>query len=127
LFARAIFNLFAVNQDDHTKNTAFLMDDKGQWRLSPFYDVTPSPNPTGQHMTAFMGHGRQPPLDVVRKLARQAGFPQWNAARETIQRIVAALASWDDVAAQQGVAKQTRKRIAGWLNGAYLQNKVLLD
>ena len=27
LFVRAAFNLFAVNQDDHAKNWAFLQDD----------------------------------------------------------------------------------------------------
>ena len=34
-FGRAIFNLFAMNQDDHTKNWSFLMDDQGngRWHL----------------------------------------------------------------------------------------------
>lgn len=30
-FARAMFNLFAMNQDDHSKNWAFLQDDRGYW------------------------------------------------------------------------------------------------
>ena len=30
----------AVNFDDHVKNTSFLMNQKGEWSLSPAYDMT---------------------------------------------------------------------------------------
>lgn len=40
LFRRMAFNVLAVNQDDHVKNISFLMDKKGNWSLSPAYDVT---------------------------------------------------------------------------------------
>ena len=39
-YRRMIFNVLAVNQDDHVKNTSFLMDRNGIWSLSPAYDVT---------------------------------------------------------------------------------------
>jgi serine/threonine-protein kinase HipA len=39
-FRRACFNVLAVNQDDHVKNLAFLMDEQGRWRLAPAYDIT---------------------------------------------------------------------------------------
>ncbi len=39
-FRRMVFNVAAVNQDDHVKNVSFLMDRDGKWRLSPAYDVT---------------------------------------------------------------------------------------
>lgn len=39
-YRRAVFNVLAVNQDDHVKNFAFLMDREGRWRLSPAYDLT---------------------------------------------------------------------------------------
>ncbi|MBU1145881.1 MAG: type II toxin-antitoxin system HipA family toxin [Firmicutes bacterium] len=39
-FKRMVFNVLAVNQDDHVKNISFLMDRKGNWYLSPAYDVT---------------------------------------------------------------------------------------
>ncbi len=35
LFRRAVFNVIARNQDDHTKNIAFLMDQSGRWSLAP--------------------------------------------------------------------------------------------
>lgn len=39
-FRRMVFNVLAVNQDDHVKNVSFLMDKSGKWRLSPAYDIT---------------------------------------------------------------------------------------
>jgi serine/threonine-protein kinase HipA len=39
-FRRTVFNLAAVNQDDHVKNISFLMDSAGRWRLAPAYDLT---------------------------------------------------------------------------------------
>jgi serine/threonine-protein kinase HipA len=39
-YKRIVFNVIARNQDDHAKNTSFLMDKNGVWRLSPAYDIT---------------------------------------------------------------------------------------
>jgi serine/threonine-protein kinase HipA len=48
LFRRMVFNVMARNQDDHVKNIAFLMNKKGEWRLSPAYDMTYAYNPDGK-------------------------------------------------------------------------------
>ena len=42
-----VFNVVVRNQDDHTKNISFLMDESGKWRLSPAYDVGYAYNPNG--------------------------------------------------------------------------------
>ncbi len=47
-YRRMLFNVIARNQDDHTKNIAFLMGPDGKWTLSPAYDVTYSHNPAGR-------------------------------------------------------------------------------
>jgi serine/threonine-protein kinase HipA len=47
-FRRMVFNIVARNQDDHVKNIAFLMDKRGNWQLSPAYDITFSYNPAGR-------------------------------------------------------------------------------
>ena len=39
-YRRAAFNIVTVNQDDHVKNLAFLMNEQGRWRLAPAYDLT---------------------------------------------------------------------------------------
>jgi serine/threonine-protein kinase HipA len=40
LYRRMVFNILARNQDDHSKNHAFLMDTDGSWALAPAYDIT---------------------------------------------------------------------------------------
>lgn len=47
-YKRAVFNVLARNQDDHAKNTSFLMDEQGKWSLSPAYDITYA---NGNHYT----------------------------------------------------------------------------
>ena len=42
LFARMCFNAIVSNLDDHPRNHAILAKDK-RWRLSPAYDLTPTP------------------------------------------------------------------------------------
>ena len=44
---RTLFHVVARNQDDHTKNIAFLMDKSGRWSLAPAFDVTYAWNPDG--------------------------------------------------------------------------------
>jgi serine/threonine-protein kinase HipA len=48
VYRRMVFNLVTRNQDDHTKNFAFLMDQSGTWSLAPAYDVSFSFNPEGE-------------------------------------------------------------------------------
>lgn len=42
LWKRIVFNMAVTNTDDHLRNHAFILTDKG-WILSPLYDVTPVP------------------------------------------------------------------------------------
>lgn len=39
-FRRTVFNVLAVNQDDHVKNLSFQMDPSGVWSPAPAYDLT---------------------------------------------------------------------------------------
>lgn len=48
IYRRAVFNVIGRNQDDHTKNFGFLMDKRGEWRLSPAFDMTYSYDPSGK-------------------------------------------------------------------------------
>lgn len=40
IFARLVFNVMANNTDDHNKNFSFLLEENGEWRIAPAYDVT---------------------------------------------------------------------------------------
>lgn len=125
-FLRAVFNLFAMNQDDHSKNWAFLQSDDGDWQPAPFYDVTFSQGRFGEHSTAYAGFGKNPPLKALQKLAAEAGFASWPEARREIQRVLDALAGFSAVAAELGVSAETSRLIQQQLDQTFQQNNGLL-
>ena len=43
---RAVFNVLTHNCDDHAKNFSFQMSDRGDWTLSPAYDLSMAQNQT---------------------------------------------------------------------------------
>lgn len=52
MYKRMIFNIVSRNQDDHTKNIVFTMDQNGKWELAPAFDLTYSYNPRGEWTSA---------------------------------------------------------------------------
>ncbi len=120
-FRRAMFNLFACNQDDHSKNWAFLQDDAGEWTPAPFYDVTFSPHPYQEHATAYAGFGKNPPLKAIRVLAARAGYAKWEQAKHDIDEIVDVLGDFAVIAREfgvdSGVAELIDRQLAGLRDG----------
>ena len=125
-FRRAIFNLFAANQDDHSKNWGFLQADDGSWQLAPFYDVTFSPHPFSEHATAFAGYGKAPPLKVMQKLAASAGFATWKEAQQCIQEVIDAISQFANLAEKQTISKTTILAIEKTLAERKQENAALL-
>lgn len=106
LFKRAIFNIFARNQDDHTKNIAFMMNKRGQWKLAPAYDLTYSYNPDGlwtnSHQMTFNGKRDDFAYDDLMEVGRRFHF-QRKVIKETIAEVADAVAQWPDFAEIAGV------------------------
>jgi serine/threonine-protein kinase HipA len=125
-FRRAIFNLLACNQDDHSKNWAFLQDDSGQWQPAPFYDATFSPHPFNEHATAFMGYGKKPPLKAMQKLADAAGFASWKQAQQHIHETLDVLTNFSAIASDYGISKSTIAQIEQTLANRQKENSALL-
>ena len=124
-FRRAVFNLLASNQDDHSKNWAFLLSDTGQWQPAPFYDVTYSPHPYNEHATSFGGFGKNPPLQAMQKLAASAGYENWQAARYDITEIAEGIMRFSTLAQQMDVSQTTIAMIQGTLMQRYKENSPL--
>lgn len=105
-FRRAVFNIMIRNQDDHVKNIAFLMNRKGEWRLSPAFDVSYAHNPRG-----LWTNQHQMTLNGKRDLFEQEdliAFGQFcnlkkNAIRNIIRELHEKVASWRTYAGQAGV------------------------
>lgn len=64
-YGRMCFNVIYGNKDDHGNNFSFLYDEKLKgYRLSPFYDITKTPN-MGEHTMSVMGHGNPTEDDLL--------------------------------------------------------------
>ncbi|WP_245751760.1 type II toxin-antitoxin system HipA family toxin [Marinospirillum celere] len=126
-FKRAIFNLFACSQDDHSKNWAFLQEDSGRWMPAPFYDVTFSPHPYGEQATAFAGYGKKPSLKAIQRLAKAASFASWKEAQRAIEGVIEPLSSFPSLAKELDVSQKTIRLIEQKLNITWQDNKGLLD
>lgn len=115
-FRRMVFNVISRNQDDHVKNIAFLMDRRGEWRLSPAYDVTYAFNPRGewtsQHQMSIHGKRKAFVRDDLLAAAETASLAR-SRALHLIEQVGKAVASWPDFAKTAGVADAWIADISG--------------
>jgi serine/threonine-protein kinase HipA len=63
LFRRVVFNVLIGNWDDHLRNHGFIREPSG-WRLSPAFDMNPSPSRI-EHALTFDGSSTEPSIDLV--------------------------------------------------------------
>ncbi len=124
-FCRAMFNLFSLNQDDHSKNWSFVQDEQGEWQPSLAYDITYSPLRHGQHSMGFRQYGKAPPLNIIQELAEVAGFNHWNEAKIAIQEVVESIADFSEIAKTFPITQQTVTKIQRHLDLAWQENKLL--
>lgn len=115
-FRRAVLNVLARNQDDHTKNIAFLMNKRGEWRLSPAYDVTYSYNPDGawtsRHQMSV--NGKQDGFDLADLLAFAKSVTIKTArAKALVEQVRLAVEKWPDFAEEAAVSGDWLSRIGG--------------
>ena len=119
LYKRMVFNEYARNYDDHTKNIAFLMDKKGVWRLSPAYDMTFSYRENSiwvnAHQMLINGKADHITKNDLLKVAEKAGV-KVSEAEKTIQQVKDAVLKWDDFAKEAGVSKVNAKQIKAFFN-----------
>ena len=103
---RAFFNIFIRNQDDHTKNIAFLMDRSGRWSLSPAYDVVYAYNPDGdwtnEHQMSLAGKTDDFEIDDLLAFGKFADLKTIET-KSIIDSIRAAIANWSVHCAEAGV------------------------
>jgi serine/threonine-protein kinase HipA len=89
LYRRMVFNIIGRNQDDHAKNFAFLMDEKGTWSLSPAYDITYA-NGTGytkNHQLSLKGKVNDFTKNDLLEIAKLHSLKE-NLAKEIIEQTI---------------------------------------
>lgn len=112
-YRRMVFNVIARNQDDHTKNIAFLMDKEGVWSLAPAFDMIYAYNPNGawtsRHQMTI--NGKRDEFSIADLDAVAALFRISNAS-DRIAETREAVSRWPDFARESGVSVEVSQRIA---------------
>lgn len=106
-FRRMVFNVVACNQDDHTKNISFLMDQTGKWSLSPAYDMSWAYNSNGiwtqTHQMSIRGKQKDITREDLLEVARQMNIKRPN---ELIDQVVDAVGQWQQLAMQHPIPQE---------------------
>ncbi|KFF11034.1 phosphatidylinositol kinase [Chryseobacterium soli] len=110
MFRLAVFNVMAHNRDDHGKNFSFLMNEFGEWKLSPAYDLTFSSGPGGEQSTMVMGEGRNITFKHLTKLGSEAKLSK-EFIENVIQQTASAISKWSNLSKDFGVSKTNRELI----------------
>jgi serine/threonine-protein kinase HipA len=117
-FRRMVFNIVGRNQDDHVKNIAFLMNKRGDWSLSPAFDMTYSYNPSGpwtsSHQMTLNGKGDDFVLDDFKACAKAASMKR-GRAETIIEEVRTVVARWREYADEAGVNPEQREKIQSTL------------
>lgn len=109
-FRRMVFNIVAHNRDDHAKNFAFVMNNEGEWSLSPAYDLTFSSGPGGEHTMTVDGEGLSPGKEHVLRLAKQFAIRK-READQIIDAVHEAADKWRHFADAAGCSQKVTSEI----------------
>ena len=112
-FRRMVFNVAAVNQDDHVKNVAFLMTPDGRWQLSPAYDVTYAKGNQWTRTHQMTVNGKDTSITRVDLMKVGAMMDVPRDGTDIIAEVDAALALWEPEARAVDVPSEWITRIAG--------------
>ena len=112
MFRRMVFNVIARNCDDHTKNFAFRLKQKGKWELAPAYDLCHAYRPgsewVSQHALSINGKRK----DITKADLLVIGESiRCKKASVIIEEINDNVNQWKKIANEVGVQPKLRDEI----------------
>jgi HipA-like C-terminal domain./HipA-like N-terminal domain. len=110
LYRRMVFNVIAVNQDDHVKNISFLMDKSGKWKLAPAYDMTFSYNVSNKWLSAhqMLINGKKSGITFEDLVASGSSMDiSTKRCNGIIKEVADSVDSWMQIADEVGIREKT--------------------
>lgn len=104
LWRRILFNMAVTNTDDHLRNHAFVLTDKG-WILSPVYDVNPVPY--GDELSLNVDEeDNSISIDLAVQTAVRFGISKSDAEAEAEDILKIVRDNWEKTAAEYGLTRR---------------------
>jgi serine/threonine-protein kinase HipA len=112
-YRRMVFNVAAVNRDDHAKNFAFLRTRHGGWELAPAFDVihTYRPNSewTSRHNLRVNGKTELITLDDLHAVGDRQEVPGF---KKIVREVIEVVDAWPEFAARAELDTMTVEAVA---------------
>jgi serine/threonine-protein kinase HipA len=112
LWRRIVLTILISNTDDHLRNHGFLYEPEEGWRLSPVYDLNPTPIQIKPRIlsTAITQADTTASLDLAFEVAEHFGLKP-KAAKSIAKEVGAAVSEWRRVAKKLGVTANEIERM----------------
>ena len=113
LWLRIVLNILISNYDDHLRNHGFLYQGTNGWKLSPVFDLEPTPaGYKARHLHTFIGlEDTEASLDEALAVAEEFGL-SLSDARSSAQQVGKATQTWRRWATQQRATADEIDRMA---------------
>ena len=117
LWRRIVFNMAVTNTDDHLRNHAFVLTDKG-WILSPVYDVNPVPY--GDELSLNVDEeDNSISIDLAVQTAVRFGISKSDAEAEAEDILKIVRDNWEKTAAEYGLTRRQIEEMRPAFNACY--------
>ncbi len=113
LWRRIVFTIMVSNTDDHLRNHGFIYDRNKGWRLSPAYDINPTPIEIAPRIltTSIDFYDSDASLETVLRVAKDFRLNK-EEALFIIKEVASAVEQWRSVASEFGLSKRECDKMA---------------
>jgi hypothetical protein len=113
LWRRIVFNVLISNTDDHLRNHGFLYESQKGWRLSPAYDLNPTPIEIKPRIltTAIDLNDTTASLETALSVAKDFRLEK-SEANKIIKEVAKAVSKWREVSKNFDITKKEIERMA---------------
>lgn len=113
MWRRIVFSILISNTDDHLRNHGFIYERYTGWRLSPAYDMNPTPVEVKPRIltTTIDLYDGTASLDLALSVAEDFRLSP-DEAKAIIKEVGAGVAQWRDVAQAQALDRREIDRMA---------------
>jgi serine/threonine-protein kinase HipA len=113
LWRRIVFNILISNTDDHLRNHGFLYESQKGWRLSPAYDLNPTPIEIKPRIltTAIDFNNNSASLETALSVSENFRLNK-NEANKIIKEVAKSVFKWREVAKNFDLRKKEIDRMS---------------